>query len=152
LSSLAIKPSQDSSECASVLPSLAWKRNTCTALMPMVVPVRASSRGGSTTCRVEVRVLGPAFQRKTVPGWTRPWSVTDLTSGFQDGHWSMAEITENTVWGSASIRNSPSAVAGASRLICLGVLQVLRRVDRGLVARASHDRRLYRSVGDERRR
>jgi hypothetical protein len=41
-------------------------------------------------------------------------------SGFQDGHWSMAEMTENTVSGSASIRSSPSEVAGAFRLISMG--------------------------------
>src|SRR5829696_10245402 len=93
--------------------------------MPMVVPVQAISRGGSTTCRVEVSELGPAFHRNTVPGWTGPWSWTDLTSGFQDGHWSMAAMTENTVWGSASIRSSPSAVAGAFRLISMGILQDL---------------------------
>jgi len=48
----------------------------------MVVPVQAISWGGSTTWRVEVRELGPDFHRKTVPGWTGPWSVTDLMSGF----------------------------------------------------------------------
>jgi hypothetical protein len=32
----------------------------------------------------------------------------------------MAEMTENTVWGSASIRSSPSAVAGAFRLMSMG--------------------------------
>jgi hypothetical protein len=53
---------------------------------PIVVPVQAISVGGSTTCRVEMRVLGPAFQRNTVPGWTGPSTLTDLTSGFQDGH------------------------------------------------------------------
>src|SRR5215218_8945044 len=63
----------------------------------MVVPVQAISRGGSTTWRVEVRELDPAFHRKTVPGWTGPWSSIDLMSGFQDGHWSTAEITANTV-------------------------------------------------------
>src|SRR5512132_331488 len=88
--------------------------------MPMVVPVQAISWGGSTTWRVEVRVLGPDFQRNPVPGWTGPWSSTDLTSAFHDGHWSMAEITANTVWGSAWIRSSPSAVAGAFRLISMG--------------------------------
>jgi hypothetical protein len=36
----------------------------------------------------------------------------------------MAEITENTVWGSVSSRSSPSAVAGAFRLISMGILQV----------------------------
>ena len=86
----------------------------------MVVPVQAISRGASTTWRVEVRELGPAFHRKTVPGWTGPRSVTDLTSGFQEGHRSMAEITANTVCGSASICSSPSAVAGAFLLISMG--------------------------------
>jgi hypothetical protein len=82
----------------------------------MVVPIQAISWGGSTTCRVEVSELGPAFHRNTVPGWTGPSTLTDLTSGFQDGHWSVAAITENTVSGSASICSSPSAVAGALRL------------------------------------
>jgi hypothetical protein len=91
----------------------------------MVAPVQAISRGGSTTWRIEVRELGPAFHRKTVPGWTGPSTRTDLMSGFQDGHWSMAAITENTVDGSASIRSSPSAVAGALRLISMGILQSL---------------------------
>jgi hypothetical protein len=50
----------------------------------MVVPVQAISLGGSSTWRVEVRVLGPDFHRNTVPCWTGPWSVTDLTFGFQD--------------------------------------------------------------------
>ena len=57
-----------------------------------------------------------------MPGWTGPSALTDLTSGFQDGHWPIAEMTENTVWGSASIRSSPSAVAGAFRLISMGFL------------------------------
>jgi hypothetical protein len=38
----------------------------------------------------------PAFHRNTVPGWTGPSTLTDLTSGFHAGHWSMAEITANT--------------------------------------------------------
>jgi hypothetical protein len=88
--------------------------------MPIVVSVQAISRGGSTTCRVEVKELGPVFHRKTVPGWTGPWSCTDLTSGFQDGHWSMAEISANTLCGSAAIRSSPSVVAGAFRLSSMG--------------------------------
>src|SRR5512132_101273 len=88
--------------------------------MPMVVPVQAISLGGPTTCSVEVRELGPAFHPNTVPGWTGPSRLTDLTSGFQDGHWSMAAMTANTVDGSASIRSSPSAVAGAFRLISMG--------------------------------
>jgi hypothetical protein len=83
------------------------------------------ARPGDLVGRVDhleggVRVLGPDFQRNTVPGWTGPSTVTDLTSGFQNGLWLMAEITENTVWGSASIRSSPSAVAGAFRLISMG--------------------------------
>jgi hypothetical protein len=63
----------------------------------LVVPVQAISRGGSTIWRVEVSELGPAFHRNAVPGWTGPSTLTDLTSGFQDGHWSMAAMTENTV-------------------------------------------------------
>jgi hypothetical protein len=82
--------------------------------MLMVVPVQAISLGGSTTCRVEVRELGPAFRRNTVPGWTGPWTLTDLTSGFQDGHWSSVEITANTVCGSAAICSSPSGGPTAS--------------------------------------
>jgi hypothetical protein len=86
LEQAASNPFQDSSERTSVPSSLGCKRNTWTALMPMVVPVQPSSWGGSTTWRVEVMELGPAFHRNTVPGWTRPWSWTDLTSGFHDGH------------------------------------------------------------------
>lgn len=67
------------------------------ALMVMVVPVHAISRGGSTTCSVEVRELGPDFHRKTAPGRTAFSSFTDLTSGFQDGQSAMAAMTENTV-------------------------------------------------------
>jgi hypothetical protein len=70
--------------------------------MPMVVPVQAISEGGSTTCRVEVRVLGPAFHRNT-SRLDRALELDRPDVGFQDGHWSMAEITENTVWGSALI-------------------------------------------------
>jgi hypothetical protein len=81
-----------------------------------VVPVQAISRVGSTTSRVEVNELGPAFQRNTVPGWTGSSTLTDLTSGFQAAHWSMAAMTVNTVSGSASIHSSSSAVAGALRL------------------------------------
>jgi hypothetical protein len=73
----------------------------------MVLPVQAISRGGSTTCSVETSELGPAFHRNTVPGWTGPSTRTDLTSGFQDGRWSMAAMTANTVCGSALIRSSP---------------------------------------------
>src|SRR6266508_3796524 len=86
---------------------------------------------------VEVRELGPDFHRKTVPGWSGPSSVTDLTSGFHDGHWSMAEITAYTVCGSAAICSSPSAVAGAFRLISMGVL---RWMGHGSVRRAPAQR------------
>ena len=113
----------------------------------MVVPVQAISRGGSSTWRVEVRVLGPDFHRNTVPCRTGPWSVTDLTFGFQDGHWSMAEITENTVCGSASIRSSPSAVAGAFRLISTGILQDLHARTLQPSGSPSCDWQLYLAVG-----
>jgi hypothetical protein len=61
----------------------------------------------------------------------------------------MAERTENTVCGSASMCSSPSAVAGASRLISMGSPRVLLRVGRGHLIAAQHDQQPYRSVEDE---
>jgi hypothetical protein len=75
------------------------------------------------------------------------WSVTDLTFGFQDGHWSMAESTANTVWGSAAICSSPCAVAGAFRLISMGVLQIVDAAVTAAPRAPSGDRELYRLVG-----
>jgi len=103
--------------------------------------------GRSTTCRVEVRVLGPDFHRNPVPGCTGPCTVTDLMSGFQDGHWSMAEITPNTVWGSAAICNSPCAVAGAFRFISMVSPRPSMQRSPQLADRPSCDRELYRLVG-----
>lgn len=93
--------------------------DTWTALILMVVPVHAISRGGSTTSREEVSELGPDFHRNTEPGSSAPSSIADRTSGFHDGHSLIPAITENTVCGSALIRILPSAVAGAFRLISM---------------------------------
>ena len=109
-------------ERASVPPSLGSKRKTCVALMPIVLPVQPISVGGLTTCSVEAIVPGPDFQRKAVPDSNGPSSFADLTSGFQAGQSSIAAITENTVWESASICVSPAAVAGAERSISIARL------------------------------
>jgi hypothetical protein len=75
--------------------------------MPMVLSVHPISRGRSTTWRVETRELCPAFHLKTEPGAGGPSSLADLTSAFQVGHSSIAEITAQTVSGSAAMWISP---------------------------------------------
>jgi hypothetical protein len=83
--------------------------------MPIVTPVHAISRGGSTTFRVETRDDEPAFHRNVEPGATGSSSVIDFTSVFHVGHAAISAMTSQTVAGGAAIWISPSAIAGALR-------------------------------------
>ncbi len=80
--------------------------------MPIVTPVHAISRGGSTSCSVDRNVVVD-FQTKVVPGSSGPCRSTLLIAWFHEGQFGRSEITLQTTSGDASIRSSPSAVAGA---------------------------------------
>jgi hypothetical protein len=75
LSSLASKPSQDCSERASVPSTLAWQRNTWTALMPILTPVQPGTVFQWTAERTSLTSI---LQVSTLPGSRlhRAWSVT----------------------------------------------------------------------------